>query len=627
MTFRDSFISTTSSDTYPSTMSSLSSSMLGLTDSPLRPRLRSTLASTPASSAPGSPVQQVRPRPSQQQLRQAPSRNSLVQEATTNAARRVIQQGSSEGLRTIPTRSSQGDLSSSGSSTGSRPASRASTASTGSTAVRQAAIPAQPVQTSSARNASSTSAAAQRESIRPAQTQRDQSPQSQPSVQSRPASSTQRVPVPRQNLNVIPPSPAKTEITLAEEWESELIADTRKLNIRPTQPASTRQGPTAKEREEQRLKDIEWERSGLWETERDPAREAEDRVRRDLGRDVAYPPATPRVPIRAAPTGVTSIHIGVRPRLHPTRASDSMIRNQPDPSVPLPLFSPASASADLPTAHSTPTVKYDHKLAEKARKEYEDWKARKAEREGGIGDDGENHGTRDWVPKTREVARPGNVEGIAHSDAYEENRHRINMADQLALQQQQHQQLQAIQHQAMQMQMIEDTPKITKVTRQQTPKQMQAQPQAQAQAQTQQTVQHSPQARKQVEKVEAQPPAAESQQPQTQMLIQDGQDQSQHPQAQYWGYPYPYSMGYDMSQMQGLEGYYPDQAYWDPSYWWGMGMMGDSQQQMALMHSTNTDGKKVQSADPNANVAAAQEGSSEEGASAPVTPEDQYAEM
>nr|XP_018259857.1 uncharacterized protein I303_07929 [Kwoniella dejecticola CBS 10117]OBR82015.1 hypothetical protein I303_07929 [Kwoniella dejecticola CBS 10117] len=521
MTFRDSFISTTSSDTYPSTMSSLSSSMLGLTDSPLRPRLRSTLASTPASSAPGSPVQQVRPRPSQQQLRQAPSRNSLVQEATTNAARRVIQQGSSEGLRTIPTRSSQGDLSSSGSSTGSRPASRASTASTGSTAVRQAAIPAQPVQTSSARNASSTSAAAQRESIRPAQTQRDQSPQSQPSVQSRPASSTQRVPVPRQNLNVIPPSPAKTEITLAEEWESELIADTRKLNIRPTQPASTRQGPTAKEREEQRLKDIEWERSGLWETERDPAREAEDRVRRDLGRDVAYPPATPRVPIRAAPT-----------------ASDSMIRNQPDPSVPLPLFSPASASADLPTAHSTPTVKYDHKLAEKARKEYEDWKARKAEREGGIGDDGENHGTRDWVPKTREVARPGN-----------------------------------------------------------------AQPQAQAQAQTQQTVQHSPQARKQVEKVEAQPPAAESQQPQTQMLIQDGQDQSQHPQAQYWGYPYPYSMGYDMSQMQGLEGYYPDQAYWDPSYWW------------------------VQSADPNANVAAAQEGSSEEGASAPVTPEDQYAEM
>jgi hypothetical protein len=39
-------------------------------------------------------------------------------------------------------------------------------------------------------------------------------------------------------------------------------------------------------REELRRKDADWERSGIWESQRDAAREAEDRVRRDASRAI-----------------------------------------------------------------------------------------------------------------------------------------------------------------------------------------------------------------------------------------------------------------------------------------------------------------------------------------------------
>lgn len=57
-------------------------------------------------------------------------------------------------------------------------------------------------------------------------------------------------------------------------------------------------------------------------------------------------------------------------------------------------------------------------MALRAKAEFEAWKERKAEREGGIGDDGDGHGTRHWEPRSRSVARPGAVEGIAHSEGY-----------------------------------------------------------------------------------------------------------------------------------------------------------------------------------------------------------------
>ncbi|WWC98287.1 hypothetical protein V866_005178 [Kwoniella sp. B9012] len=619
MTYRDSFISTTSSDTYPSTMSNLSHSALGLTDSPLRPRLRSTLAtSTPASSVPGTPV---RTKPSQQQLRQAPSRNSLHQEATTNAARRVVQQQSTEGLRTIAPRSSQTNLiNGNGSPPISRPTSRNGTATATSQGIpsRPATTPVKTTSFPQATNLTPLESTTQ--IAPPIQPQRAQTTQLQNATQL--SRSAQRPAVQRK---AVPPSPAHTETTLAEEWEAELIKDTRQLNVRPRPaptPAPLRQAPTAKEREEQRLKDMEWERSGMWDTTRDPAREAEDRVRRDLGRDIAYPPTTPRVPVRAAPSGVTSVHIGIRPRLHPTRASESMTRNQPDFSIPLPLFSPSSASTDLQDNAARPThnPKYDSALAEKARKEYEDWKARKAEREGDVGDDGDAHGTRDWVPKSREVARPGNVEGIAHSDVYEDTHHRMSAQDQMVL----HQQMQAMQQQAMQMQMpkVKTTAQDRKVPSQETPKttsKVQSQPTIQNQAQDQN--QNQPQ-----------------KQDATQ-LVSDadvGNEQDQKQAQQSWGYPYPYGMGYDpmgMGQMQGMEGYYPEQGYWDPSYWWGMGgMMGDPHQLgIAQSQGESNDGKKVQFVEPSITVGSnsSQEGStsSAQAASTPITPEDPYGEM
>nr|XP_019007823.1 uncharacterized protein I206_07457 [Kwoniella pini CBS 10737]OCF46604.1 hypothetical protein I206_07457 [Kwoniella pini CBS 10737] len=502
---------------------SLSQSMLGLTDSPLRPRLRSTLASTPVSSAPSSPIQK---RPSQPHLRHTVSRNSLVQEATNNAARKVVQQNSSETGRTAPSMSSQSQLSRSESPNGTRSSSRASTASTGRsipvTPVAANLRSTQPIDISPVHSVTPT--AAQRQANRSPQSSQTRTAQAQ--TQSRPRSAAQRRP---DATGINPPSPARTEITLAEEWESELIKDTRNLNIRPAAPAvkPTRHGPTAKEREEQRLKDIEWERSGMWENARDPAREAEDRVRRDIGRDVAYPPATPRVPIRAAPTG-------------------------PDPLMSLPLFSPASASANLGGSQSSPAqsqIKYDHKLAEKARREYEDWKARKAEREGGMGEGAEDHGTREWVPQTREVARPGN-----------------------------------------------DVPKVRQVKQRQ---QLNQKQQTETQPQTNGTPN------------KAKSPAMEK---------LDPADSQEYSQAQCWGYPYPYGMGYDGSQMQGMEGYYPDQAYWDPSYWWNMSTVGDPQQ-MAMMQYNHPEGRKVQFADPHP------DGSPLQGDSAPVTLDNSYGEM
>ncbi|WWC92431.1 uncharacterized protein L201_007389 [Kwoniella dendrophila CBS 6074] len=595
MTVRNSFISTSSSDTYPSTMSSLSHSALGLTDSPLRPRLRSSLVSaTPTSSVPGTPV---RTRPSQPQLRQAPSRNSLYQEATTNAARKVGQPTTpSEGIKTISPRSFQSNLQTSSSPINSRPTSRADT-NTSSTSV-----PTRPATTP----ANAASGIPRSANISPARTTRPAQPvrsqTTQPPTQPKPVS-TQRKPVPR---SVAPSSPARTEVSLADQWEEELVQDTRQLSIRPVPTITAppkKQGPTAKEKEEQRQRDMEWERSGMWETTRDPVREAEDMVRRDLGRDVAYPPATPRVPIRAAPTGVTSVHVGVRPRLHPTKAEDSMIRNQPDSSIPLPLFSPASASADLPGTAKSDTSnnnsRYDMKLAEKAKKEYEDWKARKAEREGGINDNDDNYtGTRQWVPKDREIARPGNVEGLAHSDAYEANhynngQYQMSIADQMILQQQFH---------AMQ----------------QHQKQQQPPAQAQKQKQAQKVVQTIPT----VKVVKSTPQPKQAALPQTQQQtvkfdIPQQQDPVQpaeisYDQGQNWGYPYPYGMPYNgvhmnmggmgggmnhqmhgmggMGQMQGMEGYYPEQGgYWDPSsYWYNMSMMGGDQSQMMTGQTAGT---------------------------------------
>ena len=161
------------------------------------------------------------------------------------------------------------------------------------------------------------------------------------------------------------------------------------------------------------------------------AREAEERTRRDAGRAIgqfweapliarapdtcppAYPPMQPRVPIRAAPTGVTSIHVGIRPRIHPSRAKESMQRNQPDVNVPVPMFTPLqpSQAVNLPgedgqTVKGSYNTHYSTELLDKAKAEYEAWLSRKSEREGGIGDV-ENSPVSTWQPRSLDVARPG----------------------------------------------------------------------------------------------------------------------------------------------------------------------------------------------------------------------------
>ncbi|KAK4688750.1 hypothetical protein P7C73_g1353, partial [Tremellales sp. Uapishka_1] len=244
-----------------------------------------------------------------------------------------------------------------------------------------------------------------------------------------------------------PPSPTGTASTMAEDWEAELQRNAQRFD-EMSLAGKAKEREMRRAKAEQREKDREWERSGTWDA-RDQAREAEERTRRDVGREIgescpsfsdlltltlgqsAYPPSMPRIPIRAAPSGVTSIHVGVRPRLHPSHASVSMERNQPDATMPLPLFSPlgASQSTNLPdSAPSAPEKDdtfrgsfnqlYTSELAEKAKEEFENWKKKKEEREGGIGENN-SEGVGLWNPKDRMVARPGNIEGIAHSDGYE----------------------------------------------------------------------------------------------------------------------------------------------------------------------------------------------------------------
>lgn len=74
-------------------------------------------------------------------------------------------------------------------------------------------------------------------------------------------------------INVNP----KKQDSFADEWERELIASAKN-------PHFELPDPKGKGREVQN--DIEWERSGRWQADVDPTREAEDMKRRDNGREI-----------------------------------------------------------------------------------------------------------------------------------------------------------------------------------------------------------------------------------------------------------------------------------------------------------------------------------------------------
>jgi hypothetical protein len=120
---------------------------------------------------------------------------------------------------------------------------------------------------------------------------------------------------------------------------------------------------------------------------------------------VAFPPERPRAPIRAGSNGVTSVHIGVRPRLHPARADTSMTQNQPDSTLALPVGSPLSESQAQNLASSSAKPRFTDEKLQKAQAEYEEWLSKKEERESGVGHP-HDYGTRDWASKGRVPARP-----------------------------------------------------------------------------------------------------------------------------------------------------------------------------------------------------------------------------
>lgn len=69
------------------------------------------------------------------------------------------------------------------------------------------------------------------------------------------------------------------QASAVDEWEEELLRGTNRLQLHE-------ESSVERLREEQRKKDAEWERSGVWEREQNAAREAEDRTRRDAGREI-----------------------------------------------------------------------------------------------------------------------------------------------------------------------------------------------------------------------------------------------------------------------------------------------------------------------------------------------------
>ncbi|ODN77910.1 hypothetical protein L202_05016 [Cryptococcus amylolentus CBS 6039] len=330
---RDSLHSASSG--YPSSLSSLSMSALGLTDSPLPQRHRKSpsVGSSPSSSP-------TRQKPA----RATPSKASLRQEATTNAAVKVVHQQRSADSVSHQRRTSQSGTKEN-----------------------------QPAKAVGATKNTPTKAATRASAPQAARTSAPQVAQPDQRVTSRSSKTPKEAP-------------------LADDWEEQLARDANKLSLGTTPQARAREEP-----HQLSEGDTEWERLGQAMSD---SRKKEDQSRREIPRAIALPPSTPRTPIRAVVNGVTSIHVGVRPRLHPSREYESMTLNQPDLYSPAPFCSPNAANSDLQTS-SPHVARHGVELLQKAQKEYEEWKARKEEREGGM-----ETGSRDWEPKTREIAGP-----------------------------------------------------------------------------------------------------------------------------------------------------------------------------------------------------------------------------
>lgn len=111
------------------------------------------------------------------------------------------------------------------------------------------------------------------------------------------------------------------------------------------------------------------------------------------------PPTTPTTRARADSRGVTTVNVGVRPRLHPSRKDQVLANNLPDPSIP--LASPRTPLAKTETEggeENAPGVVLDPRI-EAAKGDYSNWVSARPEREEGMA------ASRMWVPQSRTLAR------------------------------------------------------------------------------------------------------------------------------------------------------------------------------------------------------------------------------
>jgi hypothetical protein len=270
MTFaaRDSLISTDSNTTYPSTLSSYGPSALGLTDSPSQ--LRDLRAAHGKTSSPlaADNVARIPRVGSKTRLRSVPSNPSLP----------IVTENPSSGTGNAqPPTISNGDAKAARLNSFVAEARRAAAPQAGTEQSRLANRPVQAKRSQSSLappNPAPGAARATTAPPRPRPTANGSSPAI--AIPVRPTTA------PRQGAVARPPaSPARTETTMAEEWEAELVRDAKKLQLQP-RPRSRPSNKNLKNVQE----DVEWERSGMWEAQKDVARQAEDRTRREASREI-----------------------------------------------------------------------------------------------------------------------------------------------------------------------------------------------------------------------------------------------------------------------------------------------------------------------------------------------------
>lgn len=278
---RSSFVSDSSSTSYPSTLSSRQPSALGLSDSPTQ--LATYMLSTP--STPGSTHPARLHRGSQTQLRSVPSRAALdqsaglVQKLVRDAEERQTPKKSEAPLprrRPDATTAVEARPSDTLSTTQSAP----SVTGSGATATPKRRT-----------------AGASAEKQYSKETAKEQAPRGKPAKHPTSSENHERqsghhplarvakdrpFSIPRQPrqdaISAVPP--VQPHKSLGDEWEAQLVKDADNLHV------SSRPGAPMADPNSQHQIAAEWEHAGSWDEKRDSAREAEDRTRRNAGREI-----------------------------------------------------------------------------------------------------------------------------------------------------------------------------------------------------------------------------------------------------------------------------------------------------------------------------------------------------